>query len=60
MANLRILEIAKCSKINFENFAKMNPHLPVKEHPMWIIAMEQLNDVIKELEEEDNHGKSNS
>lgn len=49
MSNWEILEGAK---INFENFAKMNSHLSVKEHPMWMIAMDQLDTVIKNLEEE--------
>jgi len=44
-------EIAESAKVNFQNFAKMNPQLPIKDHPMWVIAMEQLNEVIKRLEE---------
>jgi hypothetical protein len=47
-----IWEMVESAKINFENFAKMNPHLPIKEHPMWIIAMDQLNTAIEELEKE--------
>lgn len=45
-------EIAEAARINFDNFAKMNPHLPIKKHPIWILAMEQLNQVIKKLEKE--------
>ena len=44
------LEPAESAKINFENFAKMNPQLPIKEHPMWRIAMEQLETAIAMLE----------
>ena len=46
------LEILGCAKINFENFAKMNPHLPIQQHPIWILAMDQLTEGINKLKEE--------
>lgn len=52
MSELSNEEIATCAKINFMNFAKMNKHLEVEKHPMWIIAMEQLDEVIKRLEQD--------
>ena len=55
MSEISVLEIAVSAKINFENFAKMNPHLPIKQHPtyqLWRLAMEQLGEVIKRLEKE--------
>lgn len=52
MAELSDYELAECAKINFENFAKMNPYLPIKEHPIWILAMTQLDELIKKLKSE--------
>lgn len=49
MSELSILEIAKNSKINLENVIKLNPVL--ENHPIFVIAMDQLNEVIKRLEE---------
>lgn len=50
-------EIAEACKINFENFRKMNPHLPIAADPMWIIAMQQLDRVINELNKEQKNEK---
>jgi hypothetical protein len=57
MSEMSAWEIAEGAKINFENFAKMNPHLPIREYPVWIIAMEQLDSVIKILEKEIQNDK---
>lgn len=49
MSSLSILEIAENAKINFDNVKRLNPVLG--KHPMFIIAMEQLEEAIKMLEE---------
>ena len=51
MKTLSILEIAENAKINFDNVVRLNPVL--SKHPMFIIAMEQLKEVIKMLEEKE-------
>ena len=48
MSELSALEIAECAKINFENVVRFNPAL--KSHPMFQLAMEQLDETIKQLE----------
>lgn len=47
---MSVLEMVAGAKVNFENFAKQNTHLPIEQHPMWMIAMSQLDEVIEELE----------
>lgn len=51
MSDLSILEVAESAKINFENTVKMNPH--IGQHPIFIIAMEQLKTVVEMLEKQD-------
>lgn len=51
MSELCILEMAVGAKINFENVVKSNPH--VGQHPLFVIAMSQLKDVIEALETQD-------
>lgn len=51
MSKLSILEIAENAKINFDNTVKMNPH--IGQHPLFAIAMEQLKEAIKMLEEKE-------
>jgi len=46
------IEILECAKINFENLVKMNPG--IARHPMYMIAMEQLENGIKLIENEDS------
>ena len=52
MAELSTWEIAESAKINFENVVKMNP--AVGKHPLFQIAMEQLDTVIKQLENDED------
>ena len=52
MSSLSILEIAENAKINFDNVKRLNPAL--SKYPMFIIAMEQLKEAIKMLEEQEN------
>ncbi len=44
-------EILLCAQVNFENTEKMMPVL--KQHPIFQMAMEQLGNGIKKLEEEE-------
>ena len=52
MSDVSAWELLEGAKINFENFAKMNPQLPIKTHPIWMIAMDQLETGIELLEKE--------
>ena len=51
MSKLSILEIAENAKINFESVVKVNPIL--ETHPIFMIAMEQLKEVVERLEIKD-------
>lgn len=51
MSELSIWEIAEGAKINFENVVKMNPH--VGQHPLFVIAMDQLKTAIEMLEKQE-------
>ena len=55
MSELSILEEAMSAQINFENVVKMNPH--VGKHPLFIIAMDQLKEVVKMLEAQEDSGQ---
>lgn len=41
-------ELSLCAKINFKNVGELFPAL--KQHPMWLIAMMQLDAVVARLE----------
>ena len=45
------LEMAECAKINLVNLSKMVPGL--KEHPFYKVVEMQLDQCIKELEEDE-------
>ena len=47
---MEILELLRCSQINFDNLVKMNPL--IKDHPMYQIARLQLDEVVEQLEAE--------
>ena len=49
--SLSIEEVAVSAQMNFENVVKMNPLL--KSHPIFQLAMEQLQEVIDRLEKEE-------
>ena len=49
---MRGLEVVECAKINFDNLGQMMPQ--VKMHPMFIIAMEQLETGITRLTQEED------
>jgi hypothetical protein len=42
--------LAQCAQINFQNVENLAPVL--KTHPIWLIAMEQLNALVHRLESE--------
>ena len=43
------IELIRCSQISFQNLQKMNPIL--KDHPIFQIAMTQLDEGLKILDE---------
>ncbi len=49
--DMNALEILECARINFENVIKMNPGL--KEHPIYQLAIEQLEIGINKVAQED-------
>tara|TARA_Y100000114_G_scaffold88305_1_gene81748 strand:+ start:5459 stop:5692 length:234 start_codon:yes stop_codon:yes gene_type:complete len=55
MAEDSNLELAMMAKVNFENYSKMGPG--VSTHPNFVIAKEQLDQLVKRLGAEfyDNH-----
>ena len=50
MANMSAEEILEGAKINFETVVKQNPQ--VGQHPIFQIAMDQLQEGIRKLKEE--------
>ena len=49
MSEQSALESVVCAKMNFESVVKQNPAL--QTHPLFIIAMDQLQEAIRKLEE---------